>query len=130
MLTEKGKTMSILINGLDMPSDDGELVEVLIFGDGHVVQTGDSFKAEDGRFYYKPCDWKYLTAVPVKHGEWIHGREVSRDYVGDACVCIHYEKWWCSECNYTVDLGEPLWHYCPNCGAKMDGERRDDAVDH
>ena len=62
-----------------------------------------------------------VDAAPVKHGEWIHGREVSRDYVGDACVCIRYEKWWCSECNYTVDFDEPLWHYCPNCGAKMDG---------
>ena len=65
-----------------------------------------------------------IDAVLVKPGEWIHGREVSRNYVGDACVCIHYEKWWCSECNYTVDWGEPVWHYCPNCGAKMDGERR------
>ena len=70
-----------------------------------------------------------IDVTPIKHGEWIHGREVSRDYVGDACVCIHYEKWWCSECNYTVDLGEPLlWHYCPVCGANM-SERKNYVVD-
>ena len=89
--------MSILINGLDMPSDDGELVEVLIFGDGHVVQTGDSFKAEDGRFYYKTCDWKYLTAVPVvrcKDCRWYH----------DSMNCSMYSEgmhtppgWYCAD---------------------------------
>ena len=65
-------------------------------------------------------DAPIIDAVPVKHGKWIHGREVSRDYVGDACVCINYENWWCSECKYTVDWGKPLWHYCPNCGFCMD----------
>lgn len=55
----------------------------------------------------------------VQHGRWLHGREISRDYIGDACVAIHYEKWWCSKCNYIVD-GKPLWNYCPNCGAQME----------
>lgn len=31
----------------------------------------------------------------------------------------------CSKCkrDYKVDtyMGEPLWNYCPNCGAKMEG---------
>lgn len=58
--------------------------------------------------------------VPVRHGHWVHGKELSRDYIGDVCVSIHYDKCWCSECNYPVE-GHPLWMYCPNCGAKMDG---------
>lgn len=59
------------------------------------------------------------TIDPVKHGHWAHGREVSRDYVGDVCVSVYYDKWWCSKCNYHVE-GYPLWKYCPCCGAKMD----------
>lgn len=62
------------------------------------------------------------TIDPVKHGRWLYGREISREYIGDVCVCIHYEKVWCSECNYPAD-SFPLWNYCPNCGAKMDKEK-------
>lgn len=54
-----------------------------------------------------------------KRGKWEHGREVSRDYIGDMCVAIHYENWRCSNCNYSVDWGQPMWKYCPNCGADM-----------
>lgn len=60
----------------------------------------------------------------VRHGHWVHGKELSRDYIGDACVNIHYDKWWCSECNYPVEE-QPLWMYCPNCGAKMKEENED-----
>lgn len=44
-------------------------------------------------------------AAPVVHGRWI-------DEV-------------CSECGQYVYRGDAR-NYCPNCGAKMDGERRDD----
>lgn len=46
--------------------------------------------------------------VPVVHGKWV-----------DADFCGQYE---CSECgNNAVDL----YDFCPNCGAKMDGERKE-----
>ena len=60
-------------------------------------------------------------------GHWVHGREVSRDYIGNVCVSVHYDKWWCSECNYPVE-GQPLWRYCPNCGAIMDEVRVNDSI--
>lgn len=50
-----------------------------------------------------------IDAVPVVHGRW---------------------KWKgrfkaCSECGTYIDwdntLGASHWHYCPNCGTKMDG---------
>lgn len=52
--------------------------------------------------------------VPVKHGHWMH------DSTGAN---------FCSECGmYPYDDGEYhlVWHanYCPNCGAKMDGESK------
>ena len=47
--------------------------------------------------------------APVVHGRWICG-----DYydVGDVC----------SECDWDSQMISPSYHYCPNCGAKMDGE--------
>lgn len=53
--------------------------------------------------------------VPVRHGRW----ESFEDVFMDTC----YE---CSECGlafYLADGGTPQenqYHYCPNCGAKMD----------
>ena len=66
--------MSVLIRDMEMPKD-GAFVEVLIWSDGHVTQTGDSYFAEDGRAYYQPCDWKYFSAVPVQP----HGRLIDAD---------------------------------------------------
>ena len=55
--------------------------------------------------------------VEVRHGEWVHNEEYE-DWA---------EMWVCSLCNgnaptdgdYRHNL---LSHYCPNCGAKMDGK--------
>ena len=49
--------------------------------------------------------------VEVRHECWIED-----GYYGEPCVCSY-----CGEpCKDTV-MGKPRWHYCPNCGAKMDG---------
>jgi len=63
----------------------------------------------------------------IKHGYWEHGKELSRDYIGYACIGVDYDKWWCSECNYHVKK-RPLWRYCPNCGAKMDEKGKEDGI--
>ena len=44
-----------------------------------------------------------IDAVPVRHGRW------NCDMSGA----------WCSVCG---EYSEGEWNYCPNCGAKMDGE--------
>ena len=61
-----------------------------------------------------------IEAAPVVHGRW----EEVDDVWGD----VHYR---CSACDYEwfLEDGTPAengMNYCPNCGAKMDGERRDD----
>ncbi len=50
--------------------------------------------------------------VEVRHGRWIKIEGLSSDYC-------------CSECNkqWWTPFPEEM-HYCPNCGAKMDGERK------
>ena len=47
-------------------------------------------------------------AVEVVHGNWGKPFKVDADHFGHKC----------SECGY---YGVPCWHYCPHCGAKMEG---------
>jgi len=66
------------------------------------------------------CSIPAVDAVEVRHGRWID----------DFIDCI------CSVCNERVD-GEIVFmiddddmpRYCPNCGARMDGEEEHNAAD-
>lgn len=61
-----------------------------------------------------------VDAAPVVHGRWIGEAD------GYADGELVYDVWNCSRCDYCIDDGtdnpELLPNYCPNCGAKMDGE--------
>ena len=48
-----------------------------------------------------------VDAVPVRHGKWLWVDGVR-----------------CSQCNYKLAI-TGLPSYCPNCGARMDAERKD-----
>ena len=62
-------------------------------------------------------DFPAADVVEVKHGEWIGEAD------GYADGELVYDMWYCSNCDYCVDDDEKPWyHYCPNCGAKMDGD--------
>lgn len=53
-----------------------------------------------------------VDAEPVRRGQWIN-----RGY-----VCGEYE-WECSVCGESEWRGSTIGlYYCPNCGAKMDGD--------
>ena len=73
----------------------------------------------------KPAKWndakhsvlRILAEQPdVEAVEVVHGRWISRRFTETLCG---YE---CSTCRTTWDAES---YYCPNCGAKMDGERRE-----
>ena len=58
---------------------------------------------------------KLVDGQEVRHGRWIE-QEADMDTIYECSVC--------GEPFVTID-GTPadnLWHYCPNCGAKMDEE--------
>ena len=60
-----------------------------------------------------------VDAVEVVHGRWkpYHEADIGYDEYGVRC----------SKCGLEVEDHEVkfIMHYCPNCGAKMDGERKD-----
>ena len=56
---------------------------------------------------------KSVPSADRPRGEWIFRRELVED--------TPFTGYRCSNCNYWQDMGS--WNFCPNCGAKMDGER-------
>ena len=55
-----------------------------------------------------------IEAEPVRHGYW----KPFDDY--------NASLWWrCSRCGYTIDDDEIPMNYCPECGARMDGDASD-----
>lgn len=63
------------------------------------------------------CSWiesqPAADVEPVKHGKWVNERELA----GGFRSIWGYD---CSVCGHTVE-NYPT-NYCPNCGARMDGE--------
>ena len=54
-----------------------------------------------------------VDAVEVVHGRWEpHPRHPEFDRCSACCNCIIGDDW----------ADDEKWNYCPNCGAKMDGE--------
>ena len=72
--------MNIIINGIKMPEAPDEIVYIAIWGDGTVIQTGESWRSpEDGKCYNFPqiTSKKFFNAVPVqKHGDLIDRDEM------------------------------------------------------
>lgn len=87
----------------------------LIDADAIKLQEGFFEKIDNVPKFY---DWlnslPTIDAEPVRHGYWIERYGV---YEGK------YYK--CSVCNYNCSHTKE--NYCSYCGAKMDGERRNDA---
>ena len=74
------------------------------------------------------AEWPAADVAPVHHGKWIPAKTRFASLGGDPV-------WQCSECGkgihtygiehalYNANIADGQWKYCPNCGAKMDGER-------
>ena len=55
---------------------------------------------------FQPAD-----VAPVRHGRWVEKEKYTFGIMYDCSLCE----------DRILDNGHP-WNYCPNCGAKMDGE--------
>lgn len=76
--------------------------------------------AIDGYFPQIIDDEPTIDAEPVRHGRWV-------------CVEAEPERVWCDNCKtiyYSSDLlnieaDDEKVNFCPNCGARMDGDEDD-----
>jgi rubrerythrin len=59
-------------------------------------------------------------AVPVVHGRWHKSlRSVFMNYKNGECAWVDKAVYRCSECHFGTIIKH---NYCPNCGARMDGD--------
>ena len=97
----------------------------------------DALKLE----YPKDEDWEYypvntnsevcetideaptVDAKPVRHGKWIYGEGKSGNDGYYCTNCHEHIKW--NYKNESIDFIQK-YNYCPYCGAKMDGERKEE----
>ena len=63
-----------------------------------------------------------VDAVPVVHGRWIGVDSSYWRWAHDGGHTVEHITFRCSECARKSIIKT---NYCPNCGAKMDGERKD-----
>lgn len=97
-VVEKGKKMRLI----DADRFKNWLMENYILYDG-----GRSLKDID--------EQPTVDAEPVRHGHWVKKWN----------TFFKQDVWHCDVC----ENGSPLkYDYCPNCGAKMDRERKEDVV--
>ena len=90
-----------------------------LIGDDYISELVEQKKVFDTIIDVQPT----VDAELVRHGSWYK----TYDDEGEA--------WMCSECceEWAFEEGHPKdvvygCNYCPNCGAKMDGERKEDGL--
>ena len=67
----------------------------------------DAQKALVGRILFMIDNLPAADVQPVKHGRWMY-------------------PFYCSECGFTPYYSSDLtYNYCPNCGARMDGDHNE-----
>lgn len=79
------------------------------------VLSGESVYYERMAFQPEVDQIPRIEAAPVRHGTWLP------DKTGNV-------YWVCSCCGFPSEASGAykLYKYCPNCGAKMDGEEKDE----
>ena len=101
------------IRTLIQPQADGEYIS-------RQALLDDLYKRDYTKFTHRDfvalVQYQDIVAIPNKVGHWIH----------DDYNAIY--EWRCSECNRGIadmptGMGEPLYKFCPWCGAKMGGEQ-------
>ena len=95
-------------------------VDALIPSEVHtvVVRKVDGKEVWESVLYAEQIDnASTVDAEPVRHGRWIYKGVRGRFPVCECSVCGNVEN-----ADWAV-LGDNV-NYCPNCGAKMDGEEK------
>ena len=103
-------------NALKQMFDEREADDVELYGGVHIIEC---FPADDAKEIVDQMPT--VDAVEVVHGRWIKGDGLKNTKF-IPCSGILY----CSNCKneayWDTDYGQQKFDYCPNCGAKMDGD--------
>ena len=91
--------------------------------DANLLCDGCSFMTPSGECLMPCCKARTaptVDAVEVVHGHWgTTTVEAGDPYDGNSTFC--FDVFQCSECGECFDVSD-AFNYCPNCGAKMDGD--------
>lgn len=105
-------------------SDNPNCTECHYYIDGMCYEYDESDCGCSGRkpITRPPQSWCYVEseAVEVRHGKW--------EFINQAVGYLeppYGDTAKCSLCGFVIDVSEMGYKYCPDCGAKMDGERRE-----
>lgn len=81
------------------------------------VLSGESVHYERVAFQQEVDQMRRIEAEPVRHGTWLPDRTMG-------------VYWVCSNCGFPSEASGAfkLYKYCPSCGAKMDGEEKNESV--
>lgn len=60
--------------------------------------------------------------IEARHGKWIETQEPLGWCDVDCAECSVCHESWIIDEDSSIDDYKCMWHYCPNCGAKMDGK--------
>lgn len=110
----------------DLYLANGEAIATFKFGNQGITirkKCEDVYTEEDVRDAYTggySCGMEQGMEKAVVHGRWI---PTYHKYYNRDGECLIADEWHCSECGVRH---RDKWNYCPNCGTKMDGERKDD----
>lgn len=96
-------------------------IEEFEWGDADVIEDygdGCDFGFSRGAIKSAINSIPAADVAPVVHARWIYEKETLATSSGYCCSACRRPRW------ISPDVPE-AFKYCPKCGAKMDGERKD-----
>ena len=70
---------------------------------------------------YVPTAYPKADVVEVRRGKWLETQEPLGWRDVDCIECSVCHESWIMDEDSSIDDYKCMWHYCPNCGVKMDG---------
>jgi hypothetical protein len=85
-----------------------------------LVITDDSIKHTGKAIRKRLSELPPVDVVDVKHGYWKRTEEPLGWQDVTLAECSFCGEGWLTDDNFSIEEFVDYWHYCPNCGAKMD----------
>ena len=115
---EKGKTMMDRDRELHEMADEGRALM------NDYIKREDAIRVARIQGKKAQFDGMLQDVAPVRHGRWIVGDSLPmHDIAGN----LSWGNWYtCNQCEfktYAIEHHITQYNYCPNCGAKMGGNK-------